>query len=99
MFRGIGEGPHNFQKLKDRPWPSVRHNQRHRIVMRRADVGELNVETLNLGDKLWQGIQFRFRLPPVVIRTPVLYKRLQFGELDALTLVWNGFLIWPTGGS
>ena len=32
---------------------------------------EVNVQPIDIGDELRQGIQLRFRLPPIVIRRPV----------------------------
>jgi hypothetical protein len=63
------------------------HDQRHSIVMTRADVDELYVETIDLGDKHWQGIQFRFSLSPVIFRAPIADESLELRQLHALGLI------------
>ncbi len=60
---------------------------------------ELNIEPVDLGDELGQGIQLRLGLAPIVVRRPVPDERLQPGELDALLLVLDGLAIRPTGRS
>ena len=63
-----------------------------------ADVDEMDVEAVDVGDELRQGIQLRFRLAPVVGRSPVANQRLQFRELDALRLVTDRLPIGPARG-
>src|SRR5258708_15284415 len=70
-----------------RSWPTMGHDQRHSIVMTRADVDELYVETIDLGDKHWQGIQFRFPLSPVIVRAPIADEALELRQLHALGLM------------
>src|SRR5258707_13440853 len=70
-----------------RSWPTMGHDQRHSIVMTRADVDELYVETIDLGDKHWQGIQFRFPLSPVIVRAPIADESLELRQLHALGLM------------
>ena len=70
-----------------RSWPTMGHDQRHSIVMTRADVDELYVETIDLGHKHWQGIQFRFSLSPVIVRAPIADESLELRQLHALGLM------------
>jgi hypothetical protein len=47
----------------------------------------MNVEPIDLCYKLRQGIQLRLQLPPVVVRPPVAYERLNLRQLHALGLI------------
>jgi hypothetical protein len=49
MCRGIGQWIDNLQLLDDRAGPSVRDNERHRIVMFRTNVNEMNLQRIDLG--------------------------------------------------
>src|ERR1700736_2613420 len=71
------------------------HDQRHSILMTRADVDELYVETIDLGHKHWQGIQFRFSLSPVIVRAPIADESLELRQLHALGLIDDGLLGGP----
>src|SRR5258708_9802261 len=71
------------------------HDQRQGVRMTRADVHELNVEPVDLSHKLRQGIQLRLRLPPVVLRPPVAYERLDLRQLDALGLISDSLPVGP----
>ena len=55
--------------------------------MRGADVNEINIEAVDLGHELRQGVQLRFGLSPVVAFAPIFNERLELAELDALRLV------------
>ena len=57
--RGIGERIDDLQLLDDRAGPSMRDDERQRIFMFRTNVNEMNVEPVDLGDELRQGVQFR----------------------------------------
>jgi len=47
--------------------PAVRDDDGQGTLMLRADVDEVNVETVDLGDEVRIGIQLRFHFPPVVL--------------------------------
>ena len=49
---GIGERPDDLQLLDDRPGPSVRDDQRQRVLVLGADVNEVNVKPVDLGQEL-----------------------------------------------
>lgn len=57
MRRGVGEGIDDLQLLDDRPGPPVRDYQRQRIFVFRSNVNEVNVQPIDLGDEVRQGIQ------------------------------------------
>ena len=55
--RGIGQRPDDLQLLDDRAGPAVRDDQRQRVRVLRADVDEVDVEPVDLGDELRQGVE------------------------------------------
>ena len=63
--------------------------------MLRANVNEMNVDTIDLGDELRQRVELRLHLAPVVAGAPVLNERLQFRKWDALRLVIDGLAVGP----
>ena len=98
MGRGIGERTDGLQEFEDRAGPAMGHDQRHRVRMTRTDVSELDVEPVDLGDELRQGIQLRLGLAPVVIRSPIADERLDLVQLHALGLIGDSLPVGPTGG-
>src|SRR5579871_298096 len=52
--------------------------------MLRTDVDEMNVQSINLGDELRQGVEFCLDLAPVVVCRPIASQRLSRRELYAL---------------
>ena len=81
---GIGQRLDDFQLFGDRARPSVRDDERQRIFMFRTDVNEVNVEPIDLGDELGQGVHFCFDLAPVVVCRPIARERLCGRELNSL---------------
>jgi hypothetical protein len=55
-----------FGELDDRTGPAVRHEQRQGVVVRRAQVRELDVQPVDLGDELPQLVEPRLELARVV---------------------------------
>src|SRR5439155_19399275 len=53
----------------------------------------MNVEPIDLGNELWQGIQSCLAPPPVIIGRPIPRERLNEGELHALRRIVDGFLL------
>src|SRR5271167_923734 len=97
MRRGIGQRIDDFQLFDDRARPSVRNDQRQRIFMFRTDVNEMDVEPVDLGDELWQGVQSCFDLAPVVICRPIPRERLSGRELYSLGCIGNRLSFGPLG--
>ena len=96
--RGIGQGIDDFQLLDDRAGPSVRDDERQRIVMFRTNVNEMNVEHIvDLGDEVRQGVQLRLAPAPVVFCPPIARESLDRRELHALRLVRDRFPFRPLG--
>ena len=69
--RGIGERLDDLQLLDDRAGPAVRDDERQRVLVLRADVDEVDVEPVDLGHELRQGVQLRLAPAPVVVGRPV----------------------------
>ena len=93
--RRVCERLDDLQQLDDRARPAVRHEQRQGVVVRRADVRELDVQPVDLGDELRQRVERRLDLAPVVAGAPVLDERAQLRQLDALRPVADGLLVGP----
>src|SRR5262249_51189619 len=64
--------------------PAVGHDQRQRVVVRRLDVDEVDVDAINLSNELRKRVQARLDPPEVVHGPPVAGERLQGFELDPL---------------
>ena len=95
MGRGIGQRIDDLQLLDDRAGPPVRDDQRQRILMRRTNVNEVNVQPIDLGDELRQGVQLRLALAPVVIGRPIAREFLNRRELHALRCIRDRFPLRP----
>ena len=90
MCRGIRQRIDDLQLLDDRAGPAVRDDERQRIRMLRTDVDEVNVDPVDVGDELRQGVQLRLALAPVVIGRPIARELLHRRELHALRLIRDG---------
>src|SRR6266487_457725 len=55
----------------------------------------MNVQSIDLGHKLRQGVHFCLDLAPVIICRPIARERLNRLELYALGLIFNGLLFGP----
>ncbi len=73
----------------------MRDNQRQRIFMFRAYMNEMNVQPIDLGDELRQGIQFRFALAPIVVCRPIAGKFLYCRQRHTLRFIRDRFPIRP----
>ena len=94
----IGQGIDDLQLLDDRAGPSVRDDERQRIFMLRANVNEVDVQAIDLGDEVLYGLQLLLALAPVVLLRPVARERLHHRELWALRDVVDGLLLWEASG-
>ena len=95
MRRGIGQRVDDLQLLDDRAGPSVRDDERQRIFMFRTNVNEMNVQPVDLGDELRQGVQSRLDLAPVVFGRPIARELLHRRELHALRCIRDRFPFGP----
>ena len=98
MRRGIGQWIDDLQLLDDRARPAMRDDERQRVLMLRTHVDEMNVEPVDLGDELRQGVEPRLHLAPVVIRRPIAREFLHRRKLHALRCVRDRFPVRPSRG-
>src|SRR5207253_3840071 len=91
----VRERTDRSEELEHRAGPTVRDEQRHRVLFLRLHLNEVNVESVDVGHELWQGVELRLRFAPVVTGAPVFHQLLEPGELRALRLIGDGFLIRP----
>ena len=94
---GIGERLDDLQLLDDRAGPPVRDDQRQRVLVLGADVDEMNVQPVDLGHEVRQGVQLRLARAPVVVRPPVAREVLHHREPHALRVVGDRLALGPPG--
>src|SRR5215207_1348829 len=63
--------------------------------MLRANVNEVDVEVVDLGDELRQGVQLRLAFAPVVVARPVTCELLHRRQWDALRVIWDRLPVGP----
>src|ERR1700739_3539464 len=73
----------------------MRDDDRQSVRLFRAQVNEVDLEPINRGDKLWQGVQPRLYLSPVVIVRPAVRELLHGRELDTLRLICDRLPFGP----
>ena len=93
----VGERLDDLQLLDDRARPPVRDDQRQRVLVLGADVDEVNVQPVDLGHEVRQGVQFRLALAPVVVGPPVAREVLHHREPHALRVVGDRLALGPPG--
>jgi hypothetical protein len=97
MRCGVGERLDDLQLLDDRAGPPVRDDQRQRVGVPGADVDEMNVQPVDLGDEVRQVVQSRLARTPVIVRSPVAHEVLHHREPDALRVVGDRLALGPPG--
>ena len=80
----IGERADDVEHLDHRTGPAVRDEQRQRVLVRRLDVDEMDLEPVDLGLELRQRVQPRLDLAPIVLVGPVAGEGVDRRRLDAL---------------
>ena len=75
----------------------MRDDERQRIFMLRTNVNEMNVQPVDLGDELRQGVELRLALAPVVVGRPIAREFLHRRERHALGLVRDRLPVGPLG--
>ena len=73
-------------------------DQRQGIFMFRPNMDEVDVQPVDLSDKLRHRIELRLDLPPVVVRLPIVHELLQDGQRHALRFIRDGLLVGPPCG-
>ena len=94
----LGQRPGDLEHLDDRTGPAVRDDHRQCVRTRRLDVNEVNVEAVDFGLELRQGIQPCLARAPVVLGRPVTRQFPQHRQLDALRTIGDELLGRPAGG-
>ena len=94
----IGQWPDDLHLLDDRAGPPVENDERQRVFVLRADVNEVNVQPIDLGDELRESLELRLALAPVVLCLPIARERLDRRELHALRRIVDGLLFGPARG-
>ena len=80
----IGQRLDDLQLLDDRARPAVGDDDRQRIFVLRLDVDEVDVEPVDVGDEVGQGVQPRLDLAPVIVVRPIVGELLHRRQLHAL---------------
>jgi hypothetical protein len=73
-------------------------DERQRILVRGADVDEVDVQSVDLGDELREGVQPGLTRAPVVVGHPVAGELLDHGQRHALGLICDGLFLGPVRG-
>jgi hypothetical protein len=84
VIRGIGERIDDLELLDRRARPPVRDDERQGVLVLGANVNEVDVDPVDLGDEVREGGKAFLELAPVVIRCPVAGQCLDRLELHAL---------------
>ena len=84
MSGGIGQRFDDLQLLDDRARPAMRDDERQCVLMLRANVNEMNIKAVDLGDELREGVEPSFHLAPVVFRRPIARELFCRRKLNAL---------------
>jgi hypothetical protein len=91
----VSERPEHLQELDDRAWPAVRENKRQGVLVRRANVKEVDSEPVDPGAELRQSVEPILGGPPVVAVGPVGTELLQVTERHALRPVVDRLAFGP----
>src|SRR3569832_1974440 len=97
MRRWIGQRLDDLHLLDDRARPAMRDDDRQRMLVLGANMDEMDVQPVNLGDEIRQGVYLRLAFAPVMFRRPILRELLHRRELHALCVVRNLFAVRPFG--
>ena len=95
MCGRIGEWADDFQLLDDGAGPPVGDDERQRIFMFRTNVNEMNIQPIDFGDEIRQGVQLGLDLAPIILGRPIAGECLRRCQLHALGRIGNGFPIRP----
>ncbi len=76
----------------------MRDDERQRVLVRRPDVDEVDVEAVNFDNELREGVQPGLDPPEVVVGDPIARERLHGRQLHALRLIRHGLPLRPARG-
>src|SRR5688572_4171483 len=74
------------------------YDDRQGIFMLRADMDEVDVEPVDLGDEIGQRVQSGLARAPVIGACPIMGEGLASSELDALRPIVDRLAFRPSGG-
>ena len=94
----VSERADGVEQLDDGAGPAVRHDQRHGVVVRRADVDEVDLTLVDLRRELRKRVQSRLDPSEVVVLRPVPGELLGRSELHALGAIRDELLARPPCG-
>ena len=80
------------------PGPAVVDDEREGVLVLRTHVDEVDVQAVDLGHELRQGVQLLLDLAPVVIGGPVAREFLHRRQRHTLRFVRHGLALRPLGG-
>ncbi len=92
----IGERLDDLELFDDRAGPSVRDDHGQGVLVLRANVHEVDVQPIDLGDELRLRVQPRLDLAPVIFGRPVAREFLNRRRRHALREIRDRFLFGPS---
>jgi hypothetical protein len=99
MHGRIGQRLDDLQLLDDRTRPAMGDDDGQRMVVPRADMDEMHVHPIDLGNELRQAVQPRLYPAPIVVARPILRQRLHRLEPYALRCIAHRFPFGKSGRS
>ncbi len=97
--RRVGQRLDDAHELQHRSGPAMRHDQRPRALVPRADVQEMDVQPVELDQEIGMGVERRLARAPVILLGPISREILHHGERNALVPVVDLLLVGPAGGA
>lgn len=94
----VGERADGPEQLDDRARPAVRHDQRQGVLVLRPYVDEVDLDAVDDGRVLRQGVQLRLARAPVVVGRPVAGQLLDRRQLHALGAIGDQLSGGPARG-
>jgi hypothetical protein len=95
---GVGERVDDGQQFDDGAGPSVGDDDRQRVLVSGADVDEVDVQPVDLGDEVRQGGQLGLAPAPVVLLRPVTRQLVDHRLPHALRMIGDELAVGPVGG-
>ncbi|MNQ91587.1 hypothetical protein D3C85_1069770 [compost metagenome] len=97
MCRGVGQRTYDLQQFEYGTRPAMGHDEWPRVRMTGANVDEVDVQAVDIGQVLGECVEFRFGLSPVVAALPIAHQRLELVELHSLGTVGGRLPVRPAG--
>ena len=97
MRRRVGQRPDDLHLLDERARPAMRDDERQGALVLRADVDEVDVQPIDLGQEVRKGVHRGFEGAPVVVPRPIARQGLRRPEPNALRDVVDVLPLGPAG--